>query len=552
MTRYAISHATIGISYVAVSQADPTKQPEVLKLASNEAKEKFLVKQLQPGDDLYCENGGASDRIALIGLARGCKVYRVPTFRIGTGKVTQDGEITDTPLAKRVKAMGWKVVEEPSAGKETSHDLTVRRTRAVAINAMSLQCLHEFLVVGDPEKRALELKRLYRSYRASQKVLLTNYQRLLANYADRALLVLVAEGTEGSVTGDRISSEKVREAMNELLVDIPEKEREQFVARMGLEKFFAKSMIPRKDVRKLFKAIIDEMMNGTVMSPFLQSMKGLVKDMKTVLASDKIHEHVFAPLPGCGPLIAARMMAAIVDIRRFRSAAALKAYAGYHHFEDGSRARRKAGQASNWEQELKQAVYLWTQQTIKLKDSPWRAKLDRRRAYELYKLLLERQEQADDMNYKEQILPREYFERKIDNTYDMELADLEKLATHVDALRKKAGVKSIKDADEELSEEELAAMADARAKHPELAKLTRGLKKSALDKSYRWLGQQLLKHIFKAWTHALTLPEIPAKTKGRRISKPAAEAPKRKRTRTKKASKDNAKSEEKAPATQVS
>lgn len=541
MNSYSIAHAVLGVSYVTVHQDNPRDCPAVIRLASSEDKEKFLLQTLQEGDKLYCENGGAADKVALIALARGATVYRVPTFRVGSGRMKQDGNIADTALAKWLDRMNWPIVEERSVGNESSHELTVRRTRAVAISAMSVEAIREFLEIGDPERRLLEIQRLYRAYRASQKVLIATYQRLLANYNDRYLLAMAAGGKYGAVTGKKVAVQAVQEAINALLLGIPENEREQFVARLGLDKYLAGSLIPRNDVRKLFGIIIDAMTEDAVMSPFLVSMKETVKEIKSRLAEDKIHEAVFAPLPGCGPLIAARIMASIVDIRRFESAADLKAYAGYHHFEDGSRARRRAGKVSNWNAELKQAVYLWTQQTIKLTSSPWRAKLDLRRSYELYKLLLKRQEQAMDMGLDEEIMPAWLFARKIYCAYDMLPEDLEKLTTHVDALRQKAGVKPVK-TDEDLSEEDLAELESNRAANPELAKLTRGLKKVALDRAVRWLGQQLLKHIHKEWTKALNLPEVPARVKNRKTTAKAesAEQSPPKRTRSKKLATDQA------------
>jgi hypothetical protein len=550
MNSYSISHAVIGVSYVAVHQDNAKENPTVLRLKSPGEKEHFLLDVLQKGDKLYCENGGASDKVALIGLARGATVFRVPTFKIGTGRIKQGGEIADTPLAKWLDKMDWPLVEESAHGEESSHELTVRRTRAVAISAMSVECLGEFLEVGDPERRLLEVQRLYRAYRASQKVLLATYQRLLANYNDRYLLVMASQSEAGTITGARVSTEAVRQVLDALLLGIPDNEREQFVARLGLEKFFAKTLISRNDVRKLFSKIIEEMMKGEVLSPFLTSMNDTIKEIVHLLSQDKIHEHVFAPLPGCGPLIAARIMAAIVDIRRFESDAALKAYAGYHHFEDGSRARRRKGRASNWNQELKQAVWQWTQQTIKLPKSPWRAKLDLRKAFELYKLLLQRQEMAMDKGLELDIMHPDYWDRQIKSTYDMVPEDLEILTAHVTALREKAGVKKVKKDGEERTEEELAEMEANKAANPDLAKLTRGLLQVAQDKSFRWLGQQLLKHIFKAWRDALKLPELEKKSKTRKVTKKAGTAPP-KRTRTKKPAKKPAKKSTKKGATKA-
>ncbi len=162
--------------------------------------------------------------------------------------------------------------------------------------------------------------------------------------------------------------------------------------------------------------------------------------------------------------------------------------------------------------------------------SPWREKLDRRRAYELYKLLRDRQAQADAEGLAYEILPPAFRERVIASVNDMKVEDLAVYAFvdvpgkkpkkvlvggllhHVDQLRARAGVKPVKAADEEdEAGDEAEAAQDAAAKDPKLAALTRGLKQSALDKALRWLGQQFLKHVFKAWRASLGLSELPTR-----------------------------------------
>lgn len=241
-------------------------------------------------------------------------------------------------------------------------------------------------------------------------------------------------------------------------------------------------------------------------------MKSTKSKLEKTLASMKVYTQVFEPIPGVGPLIAARIIANIGDIRRFPSEASLKAFAGYHQFEDGSRARRVAGKVSNWSPELKQAVYLWCDQTLKRKDSPWRAKLDKRRAYELYKLLTARQLTAKELNLNVEIVPAAYATRTISSVNDMTIADLEQLSTHIDGLRKTAGIKSEDDTPD--SEEEPSA------KDPRLAKLVKGLKMSALQKGMRWLGQQFLKHIFNEWRPAIGLHKKPSERETSKISTP--------------------------------
>lgn len=55
MRSYSISHAVLGVTYVAVHQDNPRECPSVIRLVSSEDKEKFLLSTLQEGDKLYCE-----------------------------------------------------------------------------------------------------------------------------------------------------------------------------------------------------------------------------------------------------------------------------------------------------------------------------------------------------------------------------------------------------------------------------------------------------------------------------------------------------------------
>jgi hypothetical protein len=312
----------------------------------------------------------------------------------------------------------------------------------------------------------------------------------------------------GAIMGDKVSTKAAMSAINAMLISVPEAERDAFLAKMGVDKYAGKSAIPRKAVVDMLRKIIDALMESDTTSPFLAKMKSEKKEIEKLLKKDTVYQLVFDPIPGCGPLISARIMSAIVDIRGFRSFPKLKAFAGYHHFADGTRARRVAGKVSNWNPELKQATYLWTQQTLKMPNSPWRTKLDLRRAYELYKILKDRQLKAYDLDIDTEILPEAYASRTILSVNDMTPADLAVLNAHVDVLRKSAGIRTGGDEEDDL-EAEPDSTPDPTAKDPKLAKLLRGLKLQGLQKAIRWLGQQFLKHIFKEWRKAVGLPEQP-------------------------------------------
>lgn len=117
--------------------------------------------------------------------------------------------------------------------------------------------------------------------------------------------------------------------------------------------------------------------------------KGFYAELQRKLKKLPLFQAVFDPIPGCGPRIAGSVIGQIGDIRAFRSAGALKSYAGYSQNSDNSalRQRRRAGELFSVNQELKQAVWYFSQQTRMYgrADNCWRIEFDKRTQYELNK-----------------------------------------------------------------------------------------------------------------------------------------------------------------------
>jgi hypothetical protein len=494
---YAISHAPIGVTYVfrASKFENLSAAPETLRLAKDKEKEAFLS-EFTPDDRIFIEMGGATDQIALVALASGCEVFSIPSFQLGNKDAT----------ASIITGRSWSMKDEKPRGGETGDKLTARRNRALALVVCADTNDPRLIPFREDEWRILRVKMLYRSFRQDQKAFLIAFQQLLA----RLRLGYLLEAAEKTLGGENAPTEKRRVkafnakmALDTLLKTFSEAERVEFLTKVGIEDKDLTTKVPRERIDDLFEKVTERLMADDVtVSTVALSMKDSKSKIEKTLTSMDVYKKVFEPIPGVGPLIAARIIANIGDIRRFRSQASLTAFAGYHHFEDGTRARRVAGKVSNWSPELKQAVYLWCDQTLKRKDSPWRAKLDKRRAYELYKLLKDRQLKAMGLDMDVEILPEAYAKRTITSVVDMTVADLEFLATHLDGLRKTAGIKG-QDDEAPDSEEE------PTAKNPALAKLVKGLKMVALQKGMRWLGQQFLKHIFDEWRVAISLHKKP-------------------------------------------
>jgi hypothetical protein len=92
---------------------------------------------------------------------------------------------------------------------------------------------------------------------------------------------------------------------------------------------------------------------------------------KAVYALD-VWKHVFEPIPGVGPMIAARLINSIVDIRRFEKASQLVKFLGVHVIlkdKDGKDVpknrqfpRRRSSEVASWHPDGRQALYLLSDQ----------------------------------------------------------------------------------------------------------------------------------------------------------------------------------------------
>lgn len=99
------------------------------------------------------------------------------------------------------------------------------------------------------------------------------------------------------------------------------------------------------------------------------------KELKGAVHAADVWDGLFVHVEGCGERIAAGIIAAIGDIRRFRTASQLKAFCGVHVTRDGKFPRRRVGEVSNWNPEARQSLYLLGDQFNRRPDSTWGRKL---------------------------------------------------------------------------------------------------------------------------------------------------------------------------------
>ncbi len=135
-----------------------------------------------------------------------------------------------------------------------------------------------------------------------------------------------------------------------------------------------------------------------------QEEKHYSAEVEAHLETMPLYHEVYKKIPGMGPKIASRIMAAIGDIRRFRSAFALAAYFGYHVRPDGSCPRRLKGMSDElrkkidseggryndygaWNKLGRQGLFLWAEQVSRATPNkaprlmPFKEKLVARKGY---------------------------------------------------------------------------------------------------------------------------------------------------------------------------
>jgi len=124
--------------------------------------------------------------------------------------------------------------------------------------------------------------------------------------------------------------------------------------------------------------------NDKVVSALEEEEKQREREVVKVLNGLDVYNELFKPVKGLGHLISARIIVAVGDIRRFATAAKLKAFIGAHVKRGGMYGepiprlqfpRKRSGEVANWQSDGRQAIYLLVDQFNRNPDSPWGLKL---------------------------------------------------------------------------------------------------------------------------------------------------------------------------------
>ncbi len=144
--------------------------------------------------------------------------------------------------------------------------------------------------------------------------------------------------------------------------------RQRFIGRV----FLTENMYPEGRLEDEYDSL---KANDKILQALLQEERRREAELKQAVRRLTVWEEIFEPLEGVGEMIAARLVVAIGDIRRFKTDAQLKKFCGVHVLPDGKFVRRRSGEVANWHPEARQALYLLGDQFNRRPESVWGKKL---------------------------------------------------------------------------------------------------------------------------------------------------------------------------------
>ena len=115
--------------------------------------------------------------------------------------------------------------------------------------------------------------------------------------------------------------------------------------------------------------------NHRLLNLLLAEEEERTRELKKAVQCLPVWKEIFEDVVGLGEVIAAGLISAVQDIRRFNSKREFKAFLGVHILPDGSFVRKRRGSVANWNPGGRQALYLLAEQWNRRPDSEWGKKL---------------------------------------------------------------------------------------------------------------------------------------------------------------------------------
>ncbi|TSC69654.1 MAG: hypothetical protein G01um101456_6 [Parcubacteria group bacterium Gr01-1014_56] len=121
--------------------------------------------------------------------------------------------------------------------------------------------------------------------------------------------------------------------------------------------------------------------NDAILLAMLAEEARRERELEKLVKATGVWQSVIGDIEGMGWAIASRVVSGVVDIRRFSDKTKFKAFAGVHILLNGKFPRRRSGQLSNWNPDVRQALYLLGDQFNRRPGSYWGQKLLANKAY---------------------------------------------------------------------------------------------------------------------------------------------------------------------------
>lgn len=144
-------------------------------------------------------------------------------------------------------------------------------------------------------------------------------------------------------------------------------EQRLFQRTIGLS-FIADGLSPESSIERRY---LEVKANDRIYLALEEEETARDKDLQIAVRKLPVWSTVFEPIMGVGPRIAAALIAAIGNIKNFRSKEALKQFCGVAVTPDGRFPRFRTGESSTWSPTARQALYLLGDQFNRRPDSVW-------------------------------------------------------------------------------------------------------------------------------------------------------------------------------------
>lgn len=374
---------------------------------SNDEKKFAWVESLQPGDEIWTELGASADILCALALKKGVKVRRIQTHILKDWRKANGLDAGDSfkSLVRFAEQEPEKFYETPPAVAEVlglrclvrHFEITQEMRKSEAHRLRGVAIMEYFLSEKDEEQNALTEDELAAKTK-SEKKLVDQLEELLGEARDGVL---------------RLIADK----------HLPQELRRKFAAQFSAKRLAA-GIMDEITGRKRKRSDTDleiylrrRFAESHIFWGIEREEEYYAAEVEAHLEGMELYRDVYKQIPGMGPKISGRIMAAIGDIRRFRSAYALAAYFGWHVRPDGSCPRRVKSMSDEmretiaeeggrwhdygaWNKLGRQGFFLWAEQVNRATPEktpllvPYREMLLRRKAYVARKYWLKAAEET--------------------------------------------------------------------------------------------------------------------------------------------------------------